>query len=219
MEIKNRNVFWEALILAIFIFAIGVFLGYLIEMNRTSKILTLYQQSELDLLDVQIQKDILSFENINCGQAFKEIIDFANRVYEQAFTLEKYEESSRLTDGLKIQHKKYDLLRVVLWMNALKFKETCKQENTSIIVYFYEYLSESQDKKSMQEVFSRKLGSVKDDFGEKVLLIPIAGNINSNSINYLKTFYNITYLPSILINEKIKITTTEEIKDIESYLD
>jgi hypothetical protein len=219
MEIKNRNVFWEALILAIFIFAIGVFLGYLIEMNRTSKILTLYQQSELDLLDVQIQKDILSFENINCGQTFKEIIDFANRVYEQAFTLEKYEESSRLTDGLKIQHKKYDLLRVVLWMNALKFKETCKQENTSIIVYFYEYLSESQDKKSMQEVFSRKLGSVKDDFGEKVLLIPIAGNINSNSINYLKTFYNITYLPSILINEKIKITTTEEIKDIESYLD
>jgi len=43
MESKNKHVFWEALIIAIFIFAVGILLGYLMELNRTSKIISLYQ--------------------------------------------------------------------------------------------------------------------------------------------------------------------------------
>ncbi|MDP1728748.1 MAG: hypothetical protein Q8L27_00910, partial [archaeon] len=64
MEIRNKNVFWQALILSILIFVSGMFLGYLIELNRTSQIISLYQESELSLLDIRAQSDIFDLEGI-----------------------------------------------------------------------------------------------------------------------------------------------------------
>lgn len=217
MEHKNKSVFWEALILAIFIFAIGIFVGYLIEMNRTSKIVSLYQQSELDLLDVKIQNDIFNLKSIDCKNAFNETINFADRIYGEAKILEKSEEANQITSGITLQHKKYDLLRVSLWANLLGIKEKCSG-NFTILVYMYEYNSEDLEIKSLQSVFSKKLSEVKQQLGNKVILIPMAGNLEVNSINYLKGVYNITSLPVILINEKVRIDSIDKLKNLTAYI-
>jgi hypothetical protein len=176
MELKNKHVFWEALILAIFIFAIGIFLGYLLEKNRTANIISTYENSELNFLDINIQNDILSLDKIDCKQATTQMINFANQVYDEAYTLGKYEASNQITRGIILQHKKYDLLRTILWANTIKIKQKCGG-NLSTLVYFYEYAPEGFEIKSQQDVFSKKLTEIKQELGDNVVLIPIAGNL------------------------------------------
>ena len=198
----QKSVFWEALILAIFVFASGILLGYFLEQNRTSKIIGLYQESELSMLDLKIRDNILSVGDLDCDKFFIETINFANKIYDEAVLLDRYEDSSKITSGIILQHKKYDLLRTLLWTETMKFKEKCNN-NASIFVYFYEYNTEEIDVKSIQEIFSRKLEEIKLARGNEVILIPIAGNLNISSINYLMNENNIKQLPAILIDDKV----------------
>lgn len=218
MEIKNKHVFWEALVIAIFIFGIGIFLGYLIEINRTSQIISLYQETELNLLDTRIQDNLILMSNPNCGLFFNETLKFANRIYDEAKLLERYSDSNQLSRGMLFQHKKYDLLRANLWINAMNLKQKC---NSSFItlVYFYEYDTEEIDLLSKQETFSKKLIEIRKEHGDRVILIPIAGNLNVSSIDYLKSFYNITDSPTILIDEKFKITNLQDLGKLDEYAD
>jgi hypothetical protein len=109
------------------------------------------------------------------------------------------------------------LLRAILWVDSIKLKERCGN-NFSTVVYFYEYNTKSLDLKSEQATFSKKLGQVKEKLGNKIILIPIAGNLNISSIDYLKYTYNVTTSPTILIDEKFKIETIADLDKIESYI-
>ena len=214
----KKHVFWQALIVTTIIFTSGVFLGFVLENLRTSNIDFLAQQSEIDLLDIKIQNDIYSKEIFNCEVAIKENLDFAEKVYEEAKILDRYDKASRLTENLKIQHKKYDLLRVILLLNSIEIKEKC---NTSYydVVYFYDYIESPLDIRAKQSVFSKLLNQLKQDKGVEILLIPMATDNDISSINLIMNNYNISEeeIPVILINEKIKITELQDIEQLKKY--
>jgi len=216
---SQKNVFWTALILSIFVFASGIFLGFMLENYRTGKIEVVLAQSELEMLDVRIQSDIYSFSKLNCTNAIEENINFADKIYEEAKMLDKYEQASRLSDTIIIQHRKYDLLRTLFWVNSIKLKQRCNASYHNI-VYLYDYNNPRLDIKAKQAVFSRILSEIKQKKGSNVMLIPIAGDNNVSSINILMKTYNITEseLPVILIDEKIKITDIQRVEDIESLV-
>ena len=68
------------------------------------------------------------------------------------------------------------------------------------------------------ENLSKKLSEIKTLEGSNVILIPMAGNLNLTSIEILKETYNISQLPVILVNEKIKIETMSELAKIQDYI-
>lgn len=212
---SQKNVFWQALLVTIIIFGLGIFLGFILENWRTSQIKDFSQQSEVELLDIKIQNDIYSKEIFNCEVAIQENIDFAEKIYKQAEILGRYEKASRLTEDLRVQHKKYDLLRTILFLNSIEIKEKCNSSYYEI-VYFYEYNTENLVLKAEQETFSKLLLRVKEEKGREVLLIPIAADNNISSVNLLLNKYNISKqeLPVILINRKIKITNLENIESL-----
>jgi hypothetical protein len=212
---SQKNVFWQALLVTIIIFGLGIFLGFILENWRTNQIKDFSQQSEIDLLDIKIQNDIYSKEILNCNVAIQENINFAEKIYKQAEILGRYEKASRLTEDLKIQHKKYDLLRTILFLNSIEIKEKCNSSYYEV-VYFYKYSPEELTIKAEQDIFSKLLLSVKEEKGSEILLIPIAADNGISSVNLLLNKYNISEqeLPIILINRKIKITTLENIEDL-----
>ncbi|GBE20528.1 MAG TPA: hypothetical protein ENG87_00120 [Candidatus Pacearchaeota archaeon] len=216
--ISQKHVFWEALIITICVFGIGILLGVWVENARTDKIAEMYVSSELEMLDVRLQTSILDMGDINCDNVVKENLEFADRIYFEAITLSKYENSNELTDDIVLQHKKYDLLRTQLWLNSIKIKERCNPDYVNI-VYFYEYIDPSLDKKSRQGVFSKVLEDVKDVKNEEVILIPIAADLNIVSLELLKSRYGIDELPTILIDENVKITNLNSPDEILSILD
>lgn len=133
---SQKNVFWEALLVTIFVFGVGVLAGVILENWRSSEIVGLYQNSEVNLLDIKLQNEIYSSGKFDCGFAYEENLKFTDKVYEEAKVLEGYEKARRLTENLIIQHKKYDLLRAMLFLNSVKIRENCNLSYDEV-VYFY----------------------------------------------------------------------------------
>lgn len=218
---SQKHVFWQALLITILIFGVGVFIGVVLENWRTGKINELYEKSDINLLDIKLQTEIYSLGNFNCENAVKENIKFADRIFNEAKLLERYEKANRLTDEkIAIQHKKYDLLRTMLFLNSIKIKEKCSNSYYEII-YFYEFNSQSYDIKAKQNVFSKLLKELKESKGEKILLIPIAGNNEISAVKIILEKYNIkeNELPVILIDRKTKITEIQTIDKLLRYFE
>lgn len=201
------------------IFGIGIILGIVLENWRTSEIDELYKQSEIELLDIRAQTEIYSLGKFDCQAAIEENLLFADRIFKEAETLSRYEGAERLTENLILEHKKYDVLRGLLWINSINIKKRCKADYHNI-VYIYEYNEPSIDTRAEQNVFSRVLSELKEKKGSEIILIPFAGDNNLSSINLLMKQYNVTKeeIPVILIDEEIKITELQSVEDIEKLL-
>jgi|TARA_B100002003_G_C14078273_1_gene518715 hypothetical protein len=212
---SKKNVFWEALVITIAIFVIGLFLGILVENSNSNKISDLYIKSEIDLVDGTTMLRLSEDSEISCDIIKKENINFANKIYEEAKILEKYEDSGKLTEGMKLLHKKYDLLRTLIWLSNQKSLERCN--NYNLMVYLYDYKPEDSNKKAIQNIWSKVLLDVKNK-NKDLLLLPIATNQNLTSLNILLEEYNIDSKPAIIINNDKVIYSLENIEKIESLL-
>ena len=193
-------------------------MGYRLESYRVEKIDNMYFESEMLLLDQRIQRDSLEFIGLNCNSLIKENIKFADKVYEEALTIQKYENANRINSEVILQHKRYDLLRTLFWINSIRIKEKCKSDYHNI-VYIYQYNDPSLDQKAQQRVFSKILEELKAKKGDEIMLIPLAGDNDLSSINLLMEKYEITSLPVILIDEKVRIENVETLEDIEKHLE
>lgn len=218
MAIKNqKRIFLYALILTFLVFNFGIFMGYMLESSRIDKINKLYLDAELELIDQMTQKDALEILDLNCDLLVEENIKFADRIFEEALLIQKYEDANRINNDIKFQHKRFDLLRTLFWINSIKIKQKCNPSYHNV-VYFYKYNNPSIEQVSKQGFFSNLLGELKERFGDNIMLIPIAGDNDIPSINLLIEKYDINELPMILIDEETKITEVESLADIEQYL-
>lgn len=213
---SQKSAFWQAFIITIIIFGVGVGFGVVLEDWRTNEIANLYQESELDLLDIKLQSEIYSLGEFDCDKAVEENLKFADKIFEEAKKLDRYEQASRLTNDLKIQHKRYDLLRTNLLLNSIKVQEKCKEDYYEV-VYFYQYEEPSYDIKAKQAVFSKILTELKEEKGYEILLIPIAGDNDITAVNILLDEYDIETLPTIMINRKDKITEIQTSEELSKY--
>lgn len=217
MAKNQKYIFLQALIITLVVFNIGIFFGYKLESSRIDKINEWYLESEMELLDQRIQSDAFGVIDLDCNVLIEENIKFADEIFEKALVIDKYEKASRINNEIVSLHKKYDLLRALLWVNSIKIKEKCDSDYHNV-VYFYKYNDPSIEQKAKQRFFSNLLSQIKQEKGADVLLIPIAGDNDLSSINVLLGEYNITELPAILIDENIVISNVESVEDIEKYL-
>jgi len=195
----------------------GIFMGYKLESSRINKIEDMYLESEMELLDQRIQKDMFDIVDLNCELALEENIKFADKIYEEALIIKRYEDANKINSDIRFQHRRFDILRTLFWINSIRIKEKCNSDYHNI-VYFYQYNDPSIEQTSKQKFFSNLLGELKNKMGNKIMLIPIAGDNEIASINLLLEAYDVEELPTILIDENIKITNLENIEDIEKYL-
>jgi len=216
--IKNQKmIFLYALIITLVVFNLGIFMGYMLESSRLDKINILYSNAELELFDQMAQKESLGALNINCKTLVEENIKFGDKVFQEALEIQKYEEANRMSGDIIFQHKRFDLLRTLFWMNSIKIKQNCNSDYHNV-VYFYKYNNPSINQESKQKFFSNLLEQIKTKEGEKVMLIPIAGDNDIPSINLLVNQFDITEFPTILIDEKTKLTDIKNASELENFL-
>jgi len=214
---NQKYIFLYALILTLVIFNLGIFMGYMLESSRLDKINTLYSNAELELFDQIAQKESVGVLNLDCKTLVSENIKFGDEIFTEALQIQKYEDANRISNDIVFQHKRFDLLRTMFWMNSIKTKQDCSS-NYHNIVYFYKYNNPSIDQDSKQKFFSNLLEQLKQKEGDNVMLIPIAGDNDIPSINILVDKYNITEFPTILIDEKTKLTDVKSVDEIENIL-
>lgn len=192
-------------------------MGYMLESSRIEKINKMYLEAEMELLDQRIQRDTLDTFDFECGALIKENIEFGDKIFEEALVIDRYEKANRINKEIIMQHKRFDLLRTLFWINSIYIKEKCNSDYHNL-VYIYQYNEPSITQKAKQKFFSNLLLEIKEKKGNNVMLIPIAGDNNISSIDLILDKHNITEFPVILIDEKIIITDVESIEDVEKYL-
>jgi hypothetical protein len=178
----------------------------LLENWRMSKIDYLYRESEIVLLDIKALGEITSSVNLDCEESIEQNRVFADRIFQEAEVLSRYEGAQNLREDLSIEHKKYDVLRAILWKNSIELRKKCKADFHTV-VYIYQYNEPSIDTKAKQGVFSRILSELKQEKGSEIVLIPLAGDNNLSSVSLMMDLYNVSEkeLPVILIDEETKI--------------
>jgi hypothetical protein len=214
---NKRNVFWEALLMTVAIFIIGMMIGVSFEKNKINEINNYYSESDAVLMDILALQKITELGMLDCSLAAKANLDFADRVYAEADLMSQYDTTQKISDGMDVAHKKYDLLRTFLWINSMKSRQNC-QNDFSVVVYLYEYKTEDLSQKAEQEVWSNVLVDLKEQKGGSVILIPIAVDTNVTSLGIMIDKFNITKYPAVIVNDKNIIYDLNSVNDLEKYL-
>jgi len=220
VEILNnrKRVFWEALFLTVVVFFFGLLIGIAYESTKSFEINEYYVASEVSLMDVFALNSMLNLDSKECNVLTEANLEFADKIYNEAILLEKYESSGKVTKEMEIIHKKYDVLRTFLWINNMKTFEKC-EKSYSTVVYLYEYSSKDLTQKARQGVWSKILSDLKEKEGNKIILIPIATDSSLTSLDSLISKFNITSYPVVIINEKYIVYELSSVEELSKYID
>jgi hypothetical protein len=214
---SKHRVFAEALIITLIILFLGFLFGTYIESSRTSKVIENYKYFEIDALDLKLQNYYYQImDKASCEEAIKQNFIFADEIYEQGLIIQRYEDGNKLTRDLLLEKRRYVLLKTELWLNSILLKEKCENPFHTI-VYVYSQ-SSNTIKDAEQTAISKTLKEIKKEFGNEIVLIPIAGDLGLGAINLQLRIYNVTYLPSLIIDEEHIIEGFKEKEEIEKYL-
>ncbi len=217
--VNSKNAFWQALIITIFVFIAGLVLGLYVELSNVNKSDLLIRNAEIELMDQQIKiSGLINGFNVDCNQAKNNLFIFADEIYKDVMKFEETGGQSKFTvNQMRTLHKKYDLLRVNLWIEALEMKERCN-ESFHTVVYLFDYDSPDVDVRSKQRVLSLILMDLKYAHPEDVLLLPIASNLNLGSIEIIKQNHNVLNIPSIIIDESVVIGSVVTLEELEQVI-
>lgn len=99
------------------------------------------------------------------------------------------------------------ILYVKYWMLAIKLRERCKT-NVTTILYFFDAYSANSLKQGYV------LDSITAQYESNILVVPLDYNFDSGIIKILAAQFNVTKTPTVIINEKIKIDWLASKKEI-----
>lgn len=221
------GIFYESLILTLMILVIGFALGMYVEYARTNKIVQSYKDYEVEALDLKLQNYYYQImDQGSCKDAIEQNFIFADRLYTRGLELERSEEANQISDDLFREKKRYVLLKTELWLNSILLKKKCNNPFDTV-VYMYSADPNNTAGVALQKVISNTLKTIKEKNGNNIILIPIAGDMRVGSekgdpylgiVDMQRRIYNITYLPSIIINEKIILEGFNSPERIQSFL-
>lgn len=214
---SSKHAFWEALIITVAVFALGIFIGIAYENANASKINSFYSSSEISLIDSLALNNVFQSNTVTCSAFINSSIDFADRIYQEAYTLEQYESAGKITDSLRLAHTRYDLLRTLLWADVMQIPEKCKT-NLSTVVYLYQYDTPDLNQKALQSTWSQILFDLKQQQGNRIILIPIAVDSNLSSLNSLTSSFNITKYPAVIIDNNYVLYNITSANNLATYL-
>ncbi len=218
---SKYSVFIEVFILAFVILLIGFFLGFYIESVRVNKVIDDARTFEIDALDLKLQDYYYQImDRASCTEAINQNFIFADNLYEKGLIIDRYEQANQISDEILREKKNYVLLKTELWLNSIILKGKCGGSNQTFHTLVYLYSDNKNDlaKKGEQMVISNILGQIKEEQGNEVVLLPIAGDLDLNIVNLQKRVYNVTYLPSVLIDEKYLFSGFHTKEELEKYL-
>ena len=212
------KIFLESLIATFLILLIGFSMGFYVESYRSDQIVKGYKNHEVETFDLRLQNYFYQIMNqSSCDAAIKQNLIFADSVYLEGLKIEKYEEAGQLLDNIEREKKRYVLLKTELWLNSMILKQKCGAPFDTL-VYVYANKADDPALLAQQKIISNILQDIKGDRGNRVILLPIAGDLGLGSVDLQMNIHNVKSLPSIIINEDIVLEGVRSKKEIESYL-
>lgn len=216
-KLGNKHIFWQAFLIASVVFWVGILLGINFERARIDSIESFYFDSENDLFDFELASDVVYNSDLDCSVLYEKSVVFAEDIFKEASKLEKYDDSNKISKELIALHRRYDLLRINLWQNVVEVNDKC-EEDVNTVIYFYDYVEPDLTTKALQGTMSSFLIEMKEKYGQKIILIPVATDTGAESLSILLEKYEFERIPAILVNEESAFDSIESLTGFESAL-
>jgi hypothetical protein len=172
----------------------------------------------LEALDLKLQNYYYQIMDMSsCESAIEQNFLFADDIYDRGLDIERFEESSQITDDIKREKRRYVLLKTELWLNSILLKEKC-EDSFDTVVYLYSNEPSNNLEVSQQKILSNILGSIKEEKGNEIILLPIAGDIGLGSVDLQNRIHGIDSFPSIIINEDVVLKGVVSREEILEHL-
>lgn len=204
----RRGRYIIAFFLTAAVFVIGILLGFLIADARSSNVADMSRVQRLDYESLQLQYlYINSFvQQKNCPAAMNALDKNLNDLEMTRYKLEAYLSTPIGTDSeLNLLKREYLLAEVRYWLFLKQTEDVCKKDAVPML-YFY-----SNENCADCPTQGTILTFLKDRFKEKLLVFALDSDFNEPVLSILKDSYNITFTPSLVIqDEKYEGLRTKE---------
>ena len=193
---KRRMTF--AFMLTCFIFLIGLLVGYTLTLERTDYLENIGYKQKLDYESLQLQSLYidLSASNASCS-IFNNILETSlNDVGSAQAKIDMYMKESSEKSYTELK-RNYILAQMRYWLLNKRIKESCPPEHVSIL-YFY-----SNEECVECGAQGTILNYLKEKLKDKLLVFSLdADFIQEPMVTILKQTYNITKIPSLVIEDE-----------------
>jgi hypothetical protein len=213
----NKNRYWIAFLITLAVFSIGMFFGFWMDTERLDYMTELSNIQELNYRSLQLQYQLIS-DNVlkdEC-QAIKGLFDtFIVELEESRERIEVYSVDATVKKSdFEQLLRRYTLSQINFWYISNKFKEQCPKSSDYVtIVYFHASNQECPrcgEQGAIMDYFKLKLK-------ENVLIFAIDAKMSIEpTVELIKSSYNITSYPSLIIDNEIVtgFVEKEELREI-----
>jgi len=205
----KRKVNWRIYITAAFItlvvFSLGVGLGFYIS-NEKYDIIR-YDLENLQLKQKDIELELLLISSIgeqSCDTLKYEIEKTASLSSELGEKVSYYDKEMIKNPEFYILKKQYIMTLIEFWNYWELFKKNCNS-SVNTVLYFYA-INNCNDCQAQGFVLS----FLKDEYPEKIMIFALDKDEDLYSLNLVKNVYNVTKVPTLIINNE----KHEGLKDI-----
>ncbi|MBT3940474.1 hypothetical protein HOD83_00270 [Candidatus Woesearchaeota archaeon] len=200
------------------LFISGIFVGIRLDIAKSDDIHDRYRQTELDWYDIQLQTEyyqVYPVEN-ECDVSIQNNLAFADKVYLRGQEIERYEAQQKVFLELQQDKVEYGLLKFQFWLNAVRIRDVC-DANYVTVMYFYKDVPTGVEE-IQQNAMSSILFDLKQELGSDMVLVPLAIDLNVDSIDLLTSELGITTVPSISINEELVLNGVISERQVKTHI-
>lgn len=195
----RKDIFITALIIAIALFLLGFYFAKIWDDLRVKQINQGIKDSTLDTMGILIEQEFLKQFNVSgCEFSENRLAGISKNLYELGQKLMEYEKKGLLNKKeYEDLRREYFLVEVRAYTQFMDFIKKC-DSNLNVILFFY----------NVDEDISKKQGYALDAVIErkdkKIRVFSIDDEFYDPTLETVKSFYNITQVPTIVINNNIK---------------
>jgi len=194
------NIYTKAFLISAGIFIIGIFIGMNVEKFVASDFISRTRYVEESVQEIELE--MLYFQGLNetysCNFLGEIVRRTNNNLDELSGQLSRYSETNVLFGGTDVENlkKRYTSLLIKDWILQERIKKMCG-DKTVTILYFY-------DRRGCDDciIQGNILSILKNSFREKIMIFPLDRRVDLSMIGVLMSRFNVTTVPSIVIEEK-----------------
>lgn len=208
---KRKKLFTLALILTIVVFSVGVGIGLGLDYFRIKDLSDSFREDKLDMESFVVEQQFIREMEGGCDLLQSRVSDLTESAYSTGTKLEKYESAGYTDEEYHVLKRENMVTKVRLLMALEELEERCN-ESPNTIIFFYERNSNEcvrqgqvLDELNREKDYRLSIFSFDTEFKREPL------------IRVLNKKYNVTEVPTLIVNGKVKEEGFTSKGKLESY--
>jgi thiol-disulfide isomerase/thioredoxin len=201
----NIKIYLKAALLTFLVFITGIVIGWYLDESRVSFVKSKIDELEIGFSNLALEENfyrsIATDSRTLCNIYISKTNDLAFQAGKLGSYLESFREISKFgLHDIESLKNKYFVLNLQLWLYMRKLREECSY-NATTILFFYTSVKKCDDCIAQGIV----LDQLKKKDPNKYMIFAIDFDSKLGIVNALRVYFNITQVPTLIINEKQKL--------------